>query len=75
MQWMTENTRNSGEEDSARLYLILTKEINLNKELRCVWPIGKSDHVIIDIEVDDQVSQEDVSSKQSIRNYGKNKCI
>uniref|UniRef100_A0A0P4VVH6 Uncharacterized protein n=1 Tax=Scylla olivacea TaxID=85551 RepID=A0A0P4VVH6_SCYOL len=39
MQWMTENTRYVGDDEPVKLDLILTKGMNLTKELRymCFW--------------------------------------
>ncbi len=48
MQWVTENTRYRGDDKPTKFDLILTKGINLTKELRYVCPMGKSDHVMIE---------------------------
>ncbi len=46
--------------------------MELTKEPSYKCPLGKSDHVIIEIEID-EVSGEDLSYKESRRNYGKAK--
>ncbi len=71
MQWVSENGRYRGDDEPTRLDLILTKGINLAKESRYVCSMGKSDHVIIERETINDVSEEVESHKENKRNYGK----
>ncbi len=57
MLWVTENTRYRRDDKPARLDLILTKGLDLTKELSYGCPIGKSDHVIMEFEIDKQVNE------------------
>ncbi len=60
-----------GDDEPTRFNLTLTKGINLTKELRYVCSMGKSDHVIIERETINDVSEEVESHKENKRNYGK----
>ncbi len=52
-QWVTDDTRFRENEAPSRLNLIFTKEQEIVEDLKCINPIGKSDHVLIQFTVMD----------------------
>lgn len=64
MQRVKENTRYRSDDELARLDLVLTKGLHLKDDLRYGCPLGKSDHVIIEIETEEG-SEEDESYKRN----------
>ncbi len=70
MQWVTENTRQRGDDKPTRFSLTLTKGIHPTKELRRVCPLEKSNHAPMEREADGDVSEEDEAHKENRRNYG-----
>ena len=43
--------KNRGEDISSRLDLLFTKGINLEKDISYECPLGRSDHVILEIDI------------------------
>ena len=70
-QWVTESTRYRGDDEPTRLDLVLTKGMDLTQEIRYICPLGKSDHVLLEIETETRDREEDESYKANRRNYGK----
>ncbi len=69
MKWVTENTRQRGDDKPTRFSLTLTKGIHPTKELRRVCPLEKSNHALMEREADGDVSKEDEALKENRRNY------
>ena len=72
IQRVSENTRFRGEDKPSRLDLVFTKEVELIKDINYVCPIGKSDHVILEMMVKgayEKVRDETHWNKR--RNYAK----
>ena len=51
IQWVTENTRFKGVDKPSRLDLLFTKGINLETDINYDCPFGRSDHVVLEIEI------------------------
>ena len=58
IQWVTENTR-FREDKLSRLDLLFIKGINLGKNINYECTFGRSDHVVLEIEI-----KEDIEDKQ-----------
>ena len=54
-QWIKDNTKFSGNEELSRLDLLLTKELKVIRNVNYQCPLGKSDHVLIEFEVNDSI--------------------
>ena len=50
IQWVTDYT-SYREDTPSWLNLLFTKEINLEKDINYECPFGRSDHVVIEIEI------------------------
>ena len=59
IQWVTESTRYRGEDKPSRLELLFTKGINLEKRYYYECHFGRSDHVVLKIEI-----KENMENKQ-----------
>ena len=46
-----ESTRYRGDDEPLRLDLILTREVHIKSDIRYKCPLGKSDHVILEMEI------------------------
>ena len=57
-QWIQEKTRFRNNEDPSRLYLVFTKEPNIVNEIKYKTPIGKSDHILIEVELKEKANVE-----------------
>ena len=51
IQWVNENTRLRGENKPSRLDLLFTKGINIEKYINYKCLLGRSNHVVLDIEI------------------------
>ena len=56
-QWVKEHTRFREGEEPSRLDLIFTKETGIVEEIIYKPPIGKSDHILCELELQDKVSR------------------
>ena len=71
-QWVQEETRYKGDNIPARLDLILTKEPDIIAEIQHSYPLGKSDHVVIEfIALEEREEQREESYKRGWYNYRK----
>ena len=71
IKWLTENTRYR-EDKPSRLDLLFTKGINLEKDINYECPFGRSDYVVLEIEIKgDMENKQEESYKKKIRNYAK----
>ena len=71
IQWIKENTRFRGNEESSRL-ILLTKELKVIRKVNYQCPQGKSDHVFIEFEVNDSIKEGRREEHKNGRyNYGK----
>ena len=71
-QWVTENTRFRGNEEPSRLDLVFTKEPEIIENVTYKSPIGKSDHVLIEMELKvrlDEIKRKDYTNSRF--NFGK----
>ena len=50
IQWVTENTRYR-EDKPSKLNLLFTTNKYGKKDINYEWPIGRSDHVVLEIEI------------------------
>lgn len=69
IQRVNEHTRYRSDDEPARLDLVLTIGIQIKDELRYGCPLGKSDHVTIEIDTEVEVTKEDESYKSNRLNY------
>ncbi|MCD9088864.1 hypothetical protein, partial [Stenotrophomonas sp. SY1] len=53
-QWIQENTRYRNEEEPSRLDLIITSEPRIVDKIEYKTPIGKSDHILIELELNEE---------------------
>ena len=71
IQWVIENTR-FREDKPSRLDLLFTKGIDLEKDIDYECPFGRSDHVVLEIEIKgDMKDKQEESYKKKRRNYAK----
>ena len=75
IQWVTENTRFRAEDKPPRLDLLFTKGINLETGINYECPFGRSDHMILKIEIKGDIKtnrrnhtkrNEEIMQKQTI---------
>ena len=72
IQWVTENTRFRGENKPSRLDLLFTKGINLETDINNECPFGRSDHVVLEIEIKGDIKdKQEESYKKKRINYAK----
>ena len=72
IQRVTENTRFRGEDKPSRLDLVFTKEVELTRDISYMCPLGKSDHVILELKIMGPFEKErDESHWNMRRNYAK----
>ena len=72
IQWVTENTRSRCEDKPSKLDLLFTKGINLETDINYECPFGRSDYVVLEIEIKgDMEDKQKESYKKKIRNYAK----
>ena len=69
IQWVTENTRFRGEDKPSKLDLLFTKGINLEADIDYECPFGRSDHVVLKIEIkgDMEDKQEESYKKEKTK--------
>ena len=71
IQWVKENTRYRDDKPS-RLDLIFTKGIELAKDIMYMCPFGKSDHIVLELELKETTEEErNESHRKERRNYAK----
>lgn len=71
-QWIKEATRYRGTDEASRLDLLLTKEPDIIGKIKTKCPLGKSDHVLIEFDLNEGNSEEkDESYRKGRFNYGK----
>ena len=70
-QWVQESTRYRGDDEPSRLDLVLTKGVELAKEVDSMCPIAKSDHVILEIQIESNMKWRKEEHKRNRRNYRK----
>ena len=71
VQWVNEDTRYRGEDRPSRLDLVFTKEVELAKDIVFDCPFGKSDHVILEIEMEGVTEERDETHRKKRRNFAK----
>ena len=57
IQLVTENTRFRGEDKPSKLDLLFTKRINLETDINYECPFGRSDHVVLEIEIKEDIKE------------------
>lgn len=71
-QWVIEKTRYRGEDEPSRLDLVLAKEIDVIGNILYKSPLGRSDHVLIEMVIKDSaVCQGRAEHRSNRLNYGK----
>ena len=71
-QWVKETTRCRGEDDPARLDLVFTRGLYLRKDIEHECPLGKSDHNILEFELDLNIDSTQTNKDDEGRlNYNK----
>ena len=70
-QRVKENTRYRGEDEPARLDLVLTREVSIEDEIQYKCPLGKSDHVVLQMELEEREEIKDELYKTNRLNYRK----
>ncbi|MPC98740.1 hypothetical protein E2C01_094121 [Portunus trituberculatus] len=70
-QRVKENTRFRRNDKPARLDLVFTMGIQMNDDLRFKCPLGKSDHVILEMDIEEGKEDRDESYKGYRLNYRK----
>ena len=70
-QQIKENTRYRGEDEPARLDLVLTRHLQLNDDIKYMCPLGKSDHVTIVVNIEGSRGKMDEAYKGNRPNYRK----
>ena len=71
-QWVTEKTRYRGDDEPSRLDLVFSKEVDVIKDISYISPLGKSDHVLIEMEIENTGSYERIEMHRKMKvNYGK----
>ena len=63
-QRVKENTRVRGDDEPSQLDLILTRDVQISEDIQCKCPFGKSDHVIMEFEIEERVDDRDESYKK-----------
>ena len=71
IQWITENTRFRGKDKPSRLDLLFTKGINLETDISYECPLGRSDHVVLEIDIKGDIKEKKEESYKKKRNYTK----
>ena len=69
VQRVKENTRLRGDDEPARLDLIFTKDIEICDDIIYKCPLGKSDHMIMEMEIEEDNMEVDVLYKGNRLNY------
>jgi len=70
-QKVKESTRYRGDDEPARLDLVLTRAVDLKDEIQYRCPLGKSDHVLLQMEMQQSNELRDESYKKNRLNYRK----
>lgn len=70
-QKVKENTRYRGEDEPARLDLVLTREVCIEDEIQYRCPLGKSDHVVLQMKLEEKEEVKDELYKGNRLNYRK----
>ena len=71
-QWVKQETRCRGEEEPARLDLLFTKELDVAGDVVHEVPLGKSDHEVLRMEIDEKSEENGTEDhKKERRNYYK----
>lgn len=71
VQRVKENTRYRGDDEPARLDLICTREVEICNDINYKCPLGKSDHMVMEMEFEEDDRERDVSYKGNRLNYRK----
>ena len=72
IHWVPKNTRFRGEDKPSRLDLLFTIGINLETYINYECPFGKSDHVVLEIDIKGDIKdKQEESYKKKRRNYAK----
>ena len=71
IQWVTENTRFRGKNKPSWLNLLFTKGMNLEKDINYECPFGRSDHMVLKIEIKGDIKDKQEESYKKKRNYAK----
>lgn len=71
-QWVTEKTRYRGEDEPSRLDLVFTKEVDVIGDILYRSPLGRSDHVLIEmVIIDGDVCKGRDGHRRNRLNYGR----
>ena len=70
-QEVKEDTRYRGEDEPARLDLVLTRKLQLKDDIKYMCPLGKSDHVTMVVNIEGSSGKMDESYKGNRLNYRK----
>ncbi len=70
-QWVKENTRYRGEDEPSLLDLVFTKKPENEPSIEYLCPVGKSDHVKMEIEIKEEVPKFNEEYKNERKNYAK----
>ena len=70
-QRVKENTRYRGDDEPARLDLVLTREVNLCGDIQYKCPLGKSDHVVMEMQIEVKQGKRDEAYRRDRLNYRK----
>ena len=63
-QRVKENTRYRGDDEPAMLDLILTREIEMENDIRYKCPLGKSDHLVLEMDLVERNRKRDETYKK-----------
>ena len=70
-QWIDCETRASGKDNPSRLDLLFTKDNEIIKTIRYEYPLGKSDHILIDINLNTKIAKVEEGYKMERYRYNK----
>ena len=70
-QKVKENTRYRGDDEPARLDLVLTRDVGIEDEIQYKCPLGKSDHVVLQMRLQEEEESKDELYKSNRLNYKK----
>ena len=70
-QWVQENTRYRGDNEPSRLDLVFSKGLELTKDIDYICPLGKSDHVVLEMEIETDTKRRNEEHKKIRRNFRK----
>ena len=71
-QWVKETTRYRGEDEPSQLDLVFTRKPEVEPAIDFLCPVGKSDHVVIEINIHkEEIHKRNEDYKKERRNYAK----